>query len=41
MAGLTRETVTRLLDRWKKTGEIEILNNKYIRLKDEFYSIEL
>ena len=39
--GLTRETVTRVLDKWKKSGEIEILRNKYIRLNDEFYSIEI
>ncbi len=41
MAGLTRETVTRVLDKWKKNGEIEVLRSKYIRLNDEFYSIEL
>lgn len=41
MTGLTRETVTRVLDKWKKSGEIEILGSKYIRLNDEFYSIEL
>jgi CRP/FNR family transcriptional regulator len=41
MAGLTRETVTRVLDKWKKNGEIEVLSSKYIRLNDEFYSIEL
>jgi CRP/FNR family cyclic AMP-dependent transcriptional regulator len=41
MAGLTRETVTRVIDRWKKSGEIEILNNKYIRLNPEFESITL
>jgi CRP/FNR family transcriptional regulator, cyclic AMP receptor protein len=41
MTGLTRETVTRVLDRWKKSGEIEILRSNYIRLNDEFNSIEL
>ena len=41
MTGLTRETVTRVLDKWKKNGEIEVLRSKYIRLNDEFYSIEL
>jgi CRP/FNR family transcriptional regulator len=41
MTGLTRETVTRVLDKWKKSGEIEVLRSKYIRLNDEFYSIEL
>ena len=41
MTGLTRETVTRVLDKWKKSGEIDILRSKYIRLNQEFYSIEL
>jgi len=41
MTGLARETVTRVLDKWKKNGEIEVLRNKYIRLNDEFNSIEL
>jgi len=41
MTGLTRETVTRVLDKWKKSGEIEVLRSKYIRLNDEFYSIEI
>jgi CRP/FNR family transcriptional regulator len=41
MTGLTRETVTRVLDRWKKSGEIEVLSSKFIRLNDEFNSIEL
>jgi CRP/FNR family transcriptional regulator len=41
MTGLTRETVTRVLDKWRKNGEIEILRSKYIRLNDEFHSIEL
>lgn len=41
MTGLTRETVTRVLDKWKKSGEIEVLRSKYIRLNDEFHSIEL
>jgi len=41
MTGLTRETVTRVLDKWKKSGEIDILRSKFIRLNDEFNSIEL
>jgi CRP/FNR family transcriptional regulator len=41
MTGLTRETVTRVLDKWKKSGEIEMLRSNYIRLNDEFNSIEL
>jgi CRP/FNR family cyclic AMP-dependent transcriptional regulator len=41
MTGLTRETVTRVLDKLKKTGEIKTLESKYIRLNPEFYSIQL
>lgn len=41
MTGLTRETVTRVLDRLQKAGEIEILANKFIQLKPEFESIAL
>jgi len=41
MTGLTRETVTRVLDKWKKTREVDILEGKYIRLNPEFYSIQL
>jgi CRP/FNR family transcriptional regulator len=37
--GLTRETVTRVLDKWKKSGEIKILKNKFILLTPEFESI--
>jgi len=39
MTGLTRETVTRILDKWRKGGEIQILSNKYILLTPEFESI--
>jgi CRP/FNR family cyclic AMP-dependent transcriptional regulator len=39
MAGLTRETVTRILDRWQRGGEIEILKNRRILLRPEFESI--
>ncbi len=39
MTGLTRETVTRILDKWQKSGEIEILKSKFILLKPEFDSI--
>lgn len=41
MTGLSRETVTRVLDRWKKSGEIKILKNKFIHLYPEFESIPL
>ncbi|MFA5073587.1 MAG: Crp/Fnr family transcriptional regulator [Nitrospirota bacterium] len=39
MTGLTRETVTRVLDKWQKSGEIQIQKNKFILLKPEFESI--
>ncbi len=41
MTGLTRETVTRVLDKLRKQGEIETLASKMIRLNPEFYSIQL
>jgi CRP/FNR family cyclic AMP-dependent transcriptional regulator len=39
MVGLTRETVTRILDKWQKGGEIIILKNRFILLRPEFESI--
>lgn len=36
MTGLSRETVTRILDRLQKNGEITILKNKLICLKTNF-----
>ncbi len=39
MTGLTRETVTRILDKWKRNGEIKILKNKHILLCPEFETI--
>ena len=41
MTGLTRETVTRVLDKWKRTGEIRITKDKFIHLNPEFESIQL
>ena len=41
MAGLTRETVTRVLDKWKNSGEIRITKEKFIHLTPEFESIQL
>jgi len=41
MTGLTRETVTRVLDKWKKNGEIRITKDKLIHLNPEFESIQL
>lgn len=39
MSGLTRETVTRVLDTWKKHGDITI-ENRYITLSKEFFKKE-
>jgi CRP/FNR family transcriptional regulator len=41
MTGLTRETVTRVLDKWKRTGEIKMTKDKFIYLNPEFESIQL
>ena len=41
MAGLTRETVTRIIDKWQKDGEITILKNKVIHLGPEFLQKDL
>lgn len=41
MTGLTRETVTRILDKWKNDGEISITKDKYIHLNPEFETIQL
>ncbi len=39
MTGLTRETVTRIIDKWRRGGEIQVLKNKFILLRSEFESI--
>lgn len=36
MTGLTRETVTRVLDRWRKEKTIKILKNRLIQLDPDF-----
>lgn len=41
MTGLTRETVTRVLDRLKRSGEIRINKSKLVHLNPEFESITL
>ena len=41
MTGLTRETVTRVLDKWKRNGEIRMTKDKFIHLNQEFESIQL
>lgn len=37
MTGMTRETVTRVLDKWQKLGEVTIQENKFIRLNPPFH----
>lgn len=37
MTGMTRETVSRVIDKWQKIGEITILKNKSIRLNSSFH----
>ena len=41
MTGMARETVTRVLDKWNKEGEISILADKFIQLKTDFLQKEL
>ena len=41
MTGMTRETVTRVLDRWQREGEINILKNKFIHLSPIFLQKDL
>ncbi|NOZ80681.1 MAG: Crp/Fnr family transcriptional regulator [DPANN group archaeon] len=36
MSGMTRETVTRVIDKLQKGGEIEVLSNRFIRLTPDF-----
>jgi CRP/FNR family transcriptional regulator len=36
MAGITRETVTRIIDRWQREKELTVLENKFIHLKPDF-----
>jgi CRP/FNR family cyclic AMP-dependent transcriptional regulator len=36
MTGLTRETVTRILNKWENSEEITMLGNKLIRLGPKF-----
>lgn len=41
MTGMARETVTRVLDKWNKEGEINIIGNKLIQLKTDFLEKDL
>jgi len=36
MTGISRETVTRVIDKWQKDNEITILKNRHIRLHPDF-----
>jgi len=36
MTGLTRETVTRILDKWQNSNDITVLKDKYVRLNLKF-----
>ncbi len=40
MAGLSRETVTRVLDRWREEGLIKIIRRKHIKLLPEFLKMD-
>lgn len=37
MTGLTRESVTRALDKWKKSGHVEVNSSRQIVLKEIFF----
>lgn len=41
MTGITRETVTRIVNKWHKEGLIEVLKNKYIQIRPDFLKPEL
>ncbi len=40
MAGISRETATRILDKWRKDKEITILKDRHIRLSPDFLQKE-
>lgn len=37
MTGLTRETVTRVIDKWKKSGLLSIDENRYMLITNDFF----
>lgn len=41
MAAITRETVTRVIDKWHKEGEIKVLKSKFILLGHDFLQKDL
>jgi CRP/FNR family transcriptional regulator len=38
MTGISRETVTRVIDKWQRDNEITVLKNRHIRLHPDFLS---
>lgn len=36
MTGLTRQTITRVIDEWKNNGDIAVLENKFVHLSQKF-----
>jgi CRP/FNR family transcriptional regulator len=41
MTGMARETVTRVIDRWLKEGEIHMLENRLMQLRTDFLKKDL
>lgn len=41
MTGMARETVTRVIDRWLKEGEINILENRLMQIRTDFLKKDL
>jgi CRP/FNR family transcriptional regulator len=41
MVGITRETVTRVIDKWQREKEITVLKNKVILLHPDFLKKDL
>lgn len=37
MIGISRETVTRIIDKWQKDGDIKVIRNRGILLKGKFF----
>jgi CRP-like cAMP-binding protein len=37
MTGLTRETVTRVIDKWKKSGLLTIDKNRHMLISHSFF----
>jgi CRP-like cAMP-binding protein len=41
MTGLTRETVTRVIDKWKKSGLLTIDKNRHMLISHSFFDENL